>query len=75
MLVLLMGGLKLKSSKVKEFIMFIPDIMKICHSVQKLLVRDRCTDTYIDMIIVMLNLVGKVDQDLSCHLHRNVEKS
>jgi hypothetical protein len=70
-----MNDLKLKSLKVKEVaggIMLIPNIKKICHSVQKLLMRG----THIDIIIVISNLMGKVGQeDLSSHAHRNVKQS
>jgi formyltetrahydrofolate hydrolase len=79
MLVLPMDDLKLESWKVKEVaggIIFIQDITKICHSIQKLLVRGRCTDIYIDIIIVISNLMGKVcEENLSIHVHRNIKQS
>jgi hypothetical protein len=75
MLAFLRDDLKFKSSKVKEVaggIMLISNIMKICHSVQKLLVRG----THIDIIIIISHFMGKVGQeDLSSHARRNVKQS
>jgi hypothetical protein len=75
MLALLIVDMKLNSSKIKEVaggIMLILNIMKICHSVQKLLVRG----THKDIIIVISNFMGKVGQeDLSSQAHRNVKQS
>jgi formyltetrahydrofolate hydrolase len=57
-------------------IIFIQDITKVCHSVQKLLVRGRYTGTYIDIIIVISNLMEKVGQeDLFSYVHRNINQS
>jgi hypothetical protein len=53
---------KSKSSEVKEGssgVVFTPNVMKIYQSVQRLLLWDRHTDTYIDVITVVSNLMGK----------------